>query len=176
MKQLVSFVCIAAAFTGCITVQPAPAPASASSEAAVPAVNRTLDSWHQAASRSDEDTYFRLLSPDAIFLGTDASERWTHSEFRAFAHPYFSKGKGWTFTPRSRHVFLSEDGGTAWFDEVLDSASYGECRGTGVLSRRAGEWRITQYNLTIPIPNALAKDVVRMIREQPAPPASPPKP
>lgn len=32
---------------------------------------------------------------------------------------------------------------------------YGECRGSGVLLREGGEWRIAQYNLTVPIPNDL---------------------
>jgi hypothetical protein len=56
-------------------------------------------------------------------------------------------------------------GNVAWFDEVLDSASYGECRGTGVLRREDGVWKIAHYNLTIPIPNDLAKDFVAKIRE-----------
>jgi hypothetical protein len=40
---------------------------------------------------------------------------------------------------------------------LLDSASYGECRGSGVLRQVGGDWKIAQYNLSIPIPNALAK-------------------
>lgn len=148
-----------------------PSPRPSASDA--PAVNQVLDAWHQAASRSDEEGYFRLFAPGAVFLGTDASERWTLDEFRAFAHPYFSQGKGWTFIPKRRHVFLSNDGATAWFDESLDSASYGDCRGTGVLRKVGADWRIAQYNLTIPIPNALARQVVRMIHEQPPPPTTP---
>jgi ketosteroid isomerase-like protein len=154
-------------FTGCAVTASQIAPRAPAT--ALPAINQTLDTWHQAASRSDEATYFRLFAPDAVFLGTDATERWTLDSFRAYVHPYFSQGKGWTFIPRARHVFFSEDGGTAWFDESLDSVSYGECRGTGVLRNLGGEWRISQYNLTVPLPNALAKQVVRMIREQPAP-------
>ena len=40
-----------------------------------------------------------------------------------------------------------------------------ETRGSGVLVLREGEWKVAQYNLTIPIPNPLAGDVVRQIRE-----------
>ncbi len=50
------------------------------------------------------------------------------------------------------------------FDEVLDSESYGECRGSGVLRRIDGNWRIVQYNLTIPLPNEIAAEVVERIR------------
>ena len=52
-------------------------------------------------------------------------------------------------------VDLAADGRTAWFDEQLENEWYGACRGTGVLQRRDGEWRIEQYNLSIPLPNEL---------------------
>src|SRR5256885_2363070 len=128
------------------------------------AVNRTVDDWHKAAAEADEARYFGHLTADSVFLGTDATERWDYAAFRAFAHPYFAKGTAWTFTPRNRHVMIDPDRDTAWFDEALDSASYGECRGTGVLRREGGEWKIAHYNLTIPIPNALAKEFVSRIR------------
>jgi ketosteroid isomerase-like protein len=124
-----------------------------------------LDAFHAAAARADEAAYFDLLAENAVFLGTDASERWDKTAFRAFAHPYFSQGKGWTFVPRDRHLERSRDGNLMWFDEKLGSESYGECRGTGVLERQSdGRWKITQYNLTIPIPNDLAKEFVARIR------------
>jgi ketosteroid isomerase-like protein len=129
------------------------------------AVNRTIDAWHQAAADADESRYFGLMTSEAVFLGTDATERWDTASFRAFAHPYFAKGKAWTFLPHDRHVTISPAGDIAWFDEKLESASYGDCRGSGVLAKTADGWKITHYNLTIPIPNALAKTVVQMIRE-----------
>jgi len=136
-------------------------------------VHHVLDAWHQAAAHSDEEGYFKLFAKEAVFLGTDGSERWTLPEFRAFAHPYFSQGKGWKFVPRSRHVAVSDDGATAWFDEALESTSYGDCRGSGVLRLEDGAWRIAQYNLSIPIPNALAKQVVQQIREPSKAPGTP---
>jgi hypothetical protein len=63
-------------------------------------------------------------------------------------------------------VSISHDGKTAWFDERLDSASYGECRGSGALQLERGTWKIEQYNLTIPIPNDLAKEFVNRIRQE----------
>jgi ketosteroid isomerase-like protein len=128
-------------------------------------VNGVIDDFHKAAAAADEPRYFALMAPDFVFLGTDATERWDLAAFRTFVHPYFSKGTGWTFTPHDRHLTVSPSGNAAWFDEKLDSASYGDCRGSGALEKVAGEWKMAQYNLTIPIPNALAKTVVKMIRE-----------
>ena len=131
-------------------------------------VNAVVDDWHKAAADADETRYFRHMTADAVFLGTDSTERWDTKSFREFAHPYFAKGTAWTFTPRERHVMLSPDGNVAWFDEKLDSASYGDVRGSGVLVKEKGQWKIAHYNLTIPIPNDLAKTVVEMIRKGPA--------
>ena len=141
------------------------ATASAQTSGEATAVGAVLDAFHTAASKADEEAYFALLAPNGVFLGTDATERWDKTAFRAFAHPYFSQGKGWTFKPRDRHVDLSRDGKVAWFDELLDSETYGECRGTGVLEKLDGGWKITQYHLTIPMPNDLAKEFVARIRE-----------
>lgn len=141
-------------------------PAAADRAADLGAAGAVLEAFHAAAARADETAYFGLLAPNAVFLGTDAGERWDKEAFRAFAHPYFAQGRGWAFKPRDRHLDQSRGGDLVWFDELLDSATYGECRGTGVLERQAdGAWRITQYHLTIPVPNDVAKDVVARIRE-----------
>ena len=131
------------------------------------AIHRALDDFHKAASEADEDRYFSHFTDDAVFMGTDATERWDVPTFRAYAHPFFVEDKGWTFTPRDRNVMSHGD--VAWFDEMLDSESYGECRGTGVLRREGGTWKISQYNLTIPIPNSLAREFVRQIRDSAKP-------
>jgi ketosteroid isomerase-like protein len=161
---------LALALTPPLAAQPGPAD-SAPSLAETAAISAVLDSFHAAAARADEEAYFALLAPNAVFLGTDATERWDKPAFRAFAHPYFAQGKGWTFTPRDRHVDLSRDGRVAWFDEQLDSATYGECRGSGALEKLDGGWKIVQYNLTIPMPNDLAKELVARIREAKKAPA-----
>lgn len=129
------------------------------------AVSRTLDSFHDAAAVGDEARYFAIFPDDAVFLGTDATERWTGKQFRDFAMRYFERPSAWIYVPLSRNVTLSADGKLAWFDEVLDNAGYGECRGSGVLARRAGRWVLRQYNLTVPVPNDLMADVARQIRK-----------
>jgi len=128
------------------------------------AVARVLDDFHAAAAASDGDRYFAHFTDDGVFLGTDATERWTVAEFRAYAEPFFAKGKGWTYHPWERFVGLSADGATAWFDERLSHGRYGELRGTGVLRLEHGRWRIAQYNLAFPVPNDLALDLVERIR------------
>ena len=48
------------------------------------AVGNVLDAFHTTASKADEEAYFALLAPNAVFLGTDATERWDKAAFRAF--------------------------------------------------------------------------------------------
>jgi hypothetical protein len=135
-------------------------------EESVAAINATLNELHDAASKADGARYFRLFTSDAVYIGTDASERWTIGQFRSFAQPYFSKGTGWTYKPRVRHVTVANVPCkcVAWFDELLDSDSYGTSRGTGVLIRTDGSWKISQYALTFPIPNDLAKGMTTEIK------------
>ena len=124
----------------------------------------TLDQFHLAASRADAEIYFGLFTKDAVFLGTDATERWPIAEFIKFATPYYEAGTGWTYVKTEQHINVSADGQHASFDELLDNKSYGLCRGTGVLRLVEGKWKIEQYHLTIPIPNEIAKNVVEQIR------------
>lgn len=123
-----------------------------------------LDALHRNAAAADGEAYFKLFTPDAVFYGTDASERWSVEEFRAYAEPFFSQGRGWTYAATERHVFIDPSGDTAWFDERLDNEKYGEVRGSGVLREVGGAWFIAQYNLAFPVPNDLAADLVERIR------------
>jgi hypothetical protein len=137
-------------------------PARASS--AEDAIGRLLDHFHRAASAARFDDYFGLFAPDGVFIGTDASERWTVDQFKAYARPHFDQGRGWTYLVRERHVNVSSDGRHASFDELLDNARLGRCRGTGVVRLIGADWKIEQYHLAIPIPNELADAVVHRIR------------
>jgi ketosteroid isomerase-like protein len=127
-------------------------------------IDKVLNSFHQAAANAQEKPYFDLLSQDAIFLGTDATERWTKEEFKSFVVPYFSKGQGWLYTPTQRNISLINKGQVAFFDELLSSESYGMCRGTGILIKTKQGWKISQYSLSIPMPNGLAKALVKEIK------------
>lgn len=135
----------------------------------VPAAGRTLDAFHEAAANADEEAYFGLFAPEGVFLGTDGTERWTVDEFRAYAHPHFAKGTGWTYVPEVRHVQLSPSGRIAWFDETLSHAKYGDLRGSGVLRVIDGRWRVAQYNLLFTVPNDKSAAVVSVIQQAAAP-------
>ena len=127
------------------------------------AVGKTVDDFHAAASRADQDTYLGLLTGEAVFLGTDGTERWQGKAFRVFVESHFSKGQGWTYISTERHVTISASGDSAWFDEMLAHDSLGVCRGSGALQRTADGWRIAQYNLSVPIPNSMVGEVAEQI-------------
>ena len=131
-------------------IQPAPTEAQ---------IATVLDDFHLAAAQADEARYFGHFDEGAVFLGTDATERWTKAQFQAYAHPYFAKGKAWSFHATRRAITVSPDGKTAWFDEDLATPNLGPCRGSGVLLLKDGVWKIAQYNLTLTVPNGVEKDV-----------------
>jgi uncharacterized protein (TIGR02246 family) len=129
------------------------------------AIGSVLDAWHAAAAAADEERYFSYFTPDAVFLGTDATERWTRDEFRKWARPYFAKGRGWTYRATARWISFAPDRRVAWFDETLENAGYGTCRGSGVLVATDSGWKIAQYNLSIPIPNGISGEIVKRIAD-----------
>lgn len=133
------------------------------SAAAEAAAARALDDLHEAAARADEERYFGHFAAGGVFLGTDASERWTVPAFRAYAHPFFARGKAWSFQSVRRAIALSPDGAVAWFDEDLASANLGPLRGSGVLVREGAAWKVAQYNLSVTIPNARMPEVKRLL-------------
>lgn len=127
-------------------------------------VHEMLNSFHNAASKADFKGYFGHFTKDGIFLGTDPGERWTVDQFKSYTKPYFDKGKGWTYISVARNVTMPFKN-TAIFDETLENRSYGTCRGTGVAIKTKDGWKISQYSLSIPIPNKLARSFVDQIRE-----------
>lgn len=122
-------------------------------------VNMLLNQLHESAVSADWATYFTLYHPDAIFIGTDATERWNMTQFKAFATPT----KGWRYDLQSRH--LLQIGDVVVFDEQLFSPAYGVSRGTGALINTENGWKIAQYHLSFPIPNAQAKRITTMIKQ-----------
>ena len=130
-------------------------------------VGAVLDRLHATASAADGAAYFDLYTPDARFIGTDATERWSLEEFRAYAEPHFSAGRGWTYAPTARTVTIApiECRCVAWFDEVLAHASYGVLRGSGALRLTDDGWKVSQYVLSFAVPNDDAEAVVGVIRD-----------
>ena len=116
-----------------------------------------IDGLHQDAHEGNFETYFARYTANAVFLGTDKSERWTIEEFKTYAKPAFADGHGWTYTVVERN--WEGDGNTRWFDEILFNEKLGHCRGTGVVELINGEWKIAHYALTMLVPNSIAADV-----------------
>ncbi len=128
-------------------------------------INAMLDSFNRAAAGADFNSYFNFYTEDAIFTGTDATERWDKPAFMAWAKPIFQKGRAWDFTALKRHIYFDSTGRLAWFDELLNTQMK-ICRGSGVLVKQnnpstgAQEWKVQQYILSTTIPNDLMDSVI----------------
>lgn len=116
-------------------------------------IDLLLTAWHRAAAVADEEAYFAAMADEFVFLGTDPGERWNKKEFEAWSRKYFQRDSAWVFTAVNRCITLSDDGKTAWFDELLESRSYWPTRGSGVLTRTQEGWKLRQYNMAFTIPN-----------------------
>lgn len=128
-------------------------------------IGEVLDSWHLAATNADFDAYFGKMTNDAVFIGTDAMENWQNADFRTFSKPYFDKGKAWSFTAVQRNIYLAESKNFAWFDELLDTQMK-ICRGSGVLKKENGQWKIAHYVLSIAVPNEYVDELVQIKEKQ----------
>lgn len=123
-------------------------------------INSVLDAWHKAAAEANFNAYFNLMTDDAVFIGTDASENWNKTAFQAYAKPHFDKGRAWSFTALERHIYFDKTGKTAWFDELLNTQMK-ICRGSGVLVKIGKEWKIKHYVLSMTIPNENSNEVIK---------------
>jgi hypothetical protein len=78
--------------------------------------------------------YFNFYTDDAVFTGTDATERWNKKEFMVWAKPFFDRGRAWNFTSIQKGIFiLTKVASLAWFDELLNTQMK-ICRGSGVVA------------------------------------------
>ncbi|MEM9208968.1 MAG: nuclear transport factor 2 family protein [Pseudomonadota bacterium] len=130
------------------------------------AVDAVLDDFHAAAAAGDRDRYLGLMTENGVFLGTDEWERWPKDpDFTDYVSGRFSDGGGWTYRSVDRNVDVSPAGDVAWFDEVVFSETNGRFRGTGVLLRRDGQWRIAHYAMSFLIFNEDWPAVVELTRK-----------
>ena len=134
-------------------------------ETQIKEISQTLDDWHNAAATANFEAYFELMTSDAVFIGTDASENWQRSEFMRYAKPHFDKGKAWSFNAVQRNIYPGESYDTAWFDELLDTQMK-ICRGSGVLRKEDGKWKIAHYVLSIAVPNENVDALVKLKAEK----------
>ncbi len=120
-----------------------------------------LDSFNTAAAKADYKTYFNFYADNAIFTGTDATERWDKKEFMVWAKPYFDKGQAWNFKTLNRNIYFDKTGNIAWFDKLLNTQMK-ICRGSGVLVKQGSQWKIAQYILSATVPNDQMDNVIKM--------------
>jgi len=119
-------------------------------------IDALLDGMHRASASADGPAYFGSFTDDAVFIGTDPTERWDLAAFRAYALPRFTRGQGWSYTPLRRSVTMGPGRRVAWFDETLEHAQYGQLRGSGVAQRDRNGWRVARYVLSFSVTNDTA--------------------
>ena len=124
------------------------------------AIGVMLDAFNKAAARADYNGYFAFYTEDATFLGTDATEHWDKKAFMEWSKPYFDQGKAWDFTALERHVYFGKYPDIAWFDELLQTQMK-LCRGSGVVVKKDGVWKVQQYVLSMTVPNTVSDPVTR---------------
>lgn len=127
-------------------------------------LNTFIDNWHLAAATSDEDAFFGSMSEDAVYLGTDATERWSREEMREWSKAYFQRESAWDFKATIRQIYLSDNGEYAWWEENLDTWM-GECRGSGLLQKYPDGWKIKHYDLSVTLPNDKIKAFMELVKE-----------
>jgi FAD/FMN-containing dehydrogenase len=135
-------------------------------------VDAFVDSWHDDAAHA-RMAYFDKMAPDGVYIGTDRSELWQRDAFKAWARKYFEgKKSAWSFKATRRNVYTSGDGKLIWFDELLDTPNMGHCMASGVIRRTDKGFEILHYQLSMAVPNEVAKQVTGLIKNAEAAPAT----
>lgn len=124
-------------------------------------LDKLIDDWHLAASKADFNAYFSLMDESFVFLGTAPGERWKKEAFSTFCKPHFDKAQAWDFKAKNRIWTFSKNKKIAWFDEDLETWMEG-CRGSGILIKKKGDWKIVYYNLTVLIENQKIKEFIEL--------------
>ena len=155
MKRLI-FACILSLGAAC-------AAAADADPALARQVNAFVDAWHDDAAHA-RMAYFDKIAPDGVYIGTDKTELWHKDAFKAWARKYFERKSAWAFKATRRNVYTSGDGKIVWFDELLDT-QMGPCQASGVLRRTASGFEIEHYQLSMAVPNDIAKSVTQLITQ-----------
>ena len=127
-------------------------------------INQLINQWHQNAASANLREYVDFMDHDCIYIGTDATEKWSKDEFRSFCKPYFEQKRTWNFKSLDRALTINGNN-TAWFYEILET-HMGTCRGSGILVFKNQEWKLKQYVLSLAIPNENMSEVKKVIHIQ----------
>lgn len=128
-------------------------------------INTIVNNWHKGATNANFENYFSKMDSVSVFIGTDASENWTKTQFEKFSKPYFDNGKAWDFKTLERNIYISKNKDLVWFDELLNTWM-GTCRGSGVIEKNQNQWKIKHYVLSVSIPNESINQVIKEIKEK----------
>ena len=128
------------------------------------AIIAVLDDFHDAAGKADKERYLGHFTEDGVFLGTDEWERWPlHPEFTEYVEMRFANG-GWSYHSEKKNINFSKEGTVAWFDETsISNRTGGRFRGSGVLEKRDGTWKIAHYVLSYLVYNEIGGEVSKII-------------
>lgn len=168
MKNLFLALCI------CLTGAGAFAHAPASDAAYRKQIHAFIDEWHDDAAKA-RLAYFDKIAPNGIYIGTDKAELWNREQFKAWARGFFGRKSAWSFKAVKRNVYMSPDKKFIWFDELLDT-QMGPCQASGVIRKTAQGFEIAHYQLSIAIPNEVAAEVTKLVRQAEAKPSLSAKP
>ena len=139
--------------------------AGTANSADVDDIGKVLDNFHDAAAHADKDRFLGLMTDDAVFMGTDEWERWPkHPDFTDYVDGRFRNG-GWSYKSVERQIRVADSGDIAWFDEVVFSEKNGRFRGTGVLTRQNGAWKIAHYAMSFLVLNENWEEVVELTKK-----------
>ncbi len=149
--------------------QPAdpPPPLDEAADDPATAAVRVLRGLHRAATAADGERFFAAFAPEAMIFGSTA--RLTLARYRALREPYLARGQGLPSTPIEQKVYLSASGDLAWFEELVEVFEHDRLRGTGVLRRIDGAWKLVHYSAMILVPRQLAGDFAHRIESFYAP-------
>ena len=128
-------------------------------------IDSLINEWHHAAAIADEKAFFGFMTKEAVYIGTDTSERWQRDELVAWSWKYFDGSSAWNFTPISRNITFGPAKNIAWFDELLDTWM-GVCRSTGIVVLVDDRWKLVHYQLSLTLPNDKLADFKKLIGKE----------
>lgn len=116
------------------------------------AILALLNRHHEAAAVKNIEALQDVFSEGALFVGTDDTEKWTRNQLLDALEKTES---GWDMTDcHHRHVYaVPEMLGVATFFETMRHTKYGLLRGSGMVFKELGTWRISLYVLSFSVPN-----------------------
>jgi hypothetical protein len=158
MKQktiLIASICLVMLSSSCVKKT------EKSSSNSLNEITQLLDSLNTAAATADYSTYFSYFTETATFNGTDATENWDKKAYMIWAKPYFDAKTTWNFKAVKRNIYFGNNDNIAWFEELLDTQMK-ICRGSGVVVKENGTWKIQQYVLSMTVPNSKLDSVVAL--------------